>query len=85
MTTFQKTPTEKLDYDINYINVLNQNEIITSSSWNSPAVYYASSFGNTATKVWLYGGTVGQSYILTNTATTNKGRIYVCSFMLKVV
>ena len=44
----------------------------------------APSFSDTATKVWLQGGTEGATYVITNEITTAAGRIMDQSMKLKV-
>lgn len=93
MPLFVKTPTEVLDYDQDYSDVLVTSEEIDSSDWAitepedatvPPLVIDSSEFTTSASKVWLSGGLVGVEYYLQNTVTTNQGRTYTRGFNLQL-
>lgn len=71
-----KDPAEVKDYDINWLPELGTDTIV-SSVWAIVAgtglVINSNVFTTTKTKVWLSGGTLGQSYLLKNTITTALG------------
>ncbi len=79
---FEQSALEFLDYDHNVEPVLEAGEIITGSQWTAPAGIligvneHAPSFTATTVKVWVGGGTVGQSYSLSNAVTTSLGRVH---------
>ena len=76
-----KDPSENLDYNIDWTARLAGDTIVTSvwaplasgSSLVIGSVYYISNM----TKVWLSGGTLGQTYRLKNTITTAAGETMV--------
>lgn len=79
-----KDKDEKLDYVIDWSARLDTGDAIAASSWSISAgdgaltigtSSDAPSFTDTRTTVWLLGGTVGVRYSLTNTITTDAGRI----------
>lgn len=71
-----KDPAEVKDYDINWLPELGTDTIV-SSVWAIVAgtglVINSNQFSTTRTKVWLSGGTLGQTYLLKNTITTALG------------
>ena len=77
--TFRKGSGEVLDYGLNYDPAsepyLESGETIISSSWDVPSgiTNVADSFDDTTTTIWLSGGTVGETYVLTNTVVTASG------------
>jgi hypothetical protein len=90
---FYKDPDDTLDYGVNLSGWLETGEEIDSSSWAVDTGItvgvdsYAPSASATQTKIWLSGGTVGETYELTNTITTDNvpPRIIERSFRVKVV
>lgn len=83
-----------LDYGLDWTTrITDEAEFITESTWgydgNDTALnigYYPPfTFGeNLKTGVWLNSGTLGQTYVLTNTVSTNKNRILQSSFIYTV-
>lgn len=72
-----KDPGENpLDYDINWLQRLGADTIL-SSVWaitsGAGLTITSNAFTTTRTKVWLSGGTLGQTYLLKNTVTTAAG------------
>jgi fructose-specific component phosphotransferase system IIB-like protein len=71
-----KDPGEVKDYDINWLPELGTDTII-ASIWaivsGTGLTINTNSFTTTRTKVWLSGGTLGQTYLLKNTITTAAG------------
>lgn len=82
-----KTPTERLDYSIEYSSLLEEGETITNSAWSVPAGIDedGTTYAGTSSKIWLQGGTVGVDYIIKNTLTTSANRIFERGFTLRVV
>lgn len=79
-----KDPDEHLDYGLDWSDVMrNDEDTIESSDWSvagaddalgiSPASFDE---GAHVTALWLSGGTVGETYLLTNTIVTAGGRVY---------
>lgn len=71
-----KDPNAVIDYDIDWSKRLPDGDIILVSDWIVPAGITMDSeeSTNTTTKIWLSGGTAGQTYALTNRITTAQGR-----------
>lgn len=71
-----KDPNAVIDYDIDWSKRLPNGDIILVSDWIVPAGITMDSeeSTDTVTKIWLSGGTAGQSYALTNRITTAHGR-----------
>lgn len=85
--SFLKDPNATLDYSVDWADWLDGDSISTSA-WVvdsgitvavSPA---ASNTADTAT-VWLSGGTLGESYTITNRITTAAGRIADRSIVIR--
>lgn len=82
---FAKDPEAVLDYAVDWSRWLAGDEIVTSE-WTVPSGLTKVSDSKTTTKatVWLSGGTVGQSYTVTNRITTTGGRTEERSFTIRV-
>ena len=88
---FVKTPTEILDYDQDYSDLLITGETVTASDWAfTPAVtdpllvIDSSEFTTTSSKVWLSGGELCTEYRVENTIVTSDDRTYTRGFNLQV-
>lgn len=70
-----KDPDAVLDYGLTWTAWL-AGDTITASEWTEPDGISVDSdtHDDTSTTVWLSGGTVGQTYELTNHVTTAAGR-----------
>lgn len=85
-----KDPEELLDYGFDWTDRLEDGETISASEWTVPtgsvtkAVSPAETFTDAITKVWLEGGTLGETCEVTNTVTTSLGRIRQCGAKLKI-
>lgn len=75
MKPFTKDPQSVLDYQIDWSKWL-RGDTIASSTWTVRAGITKTDedFTDTTATIWLSGGTVGMSYLLTNTITTVGGR-----------
>jgi hypothetical protein len=76
-----KDPGATKDYDLDWSAWLGS-DTIASSTWSalpagSALVMSNPSFVSPITKVWLSGGTLGQTYVLENTITTAAGETEV--------
>jgi hypothetical protein len=83
--TFTKDPDAVLDYSIDWSRWLAGDQVATSS-WTLPDGLEKVSDAQTSTKttVWLRGGTIGESYTVTNRITTSGGRTDDRSFLVKI-
>ena len=86
MKLFKKDPSAILDYSIDWSLWLD-GDTISTSSWTVPqGLTKASETNNSTTAtVWLSGGTVDQTYTVTNRITTANGRTDERSILIKVV
>ena len=77
MTIFYKDPDETLDYYIDWGTLFLAGDTIIGSVWIVPSGITQVSTSNTTTRttIWLSGGTIGESKLLTNRITTAAGRI----------
>lgn len=85
--TVRKRPDDMLDYDVEFERWLSDDDSITDAvAVASPEGVNVSSvqvFGNVV-KVWLSGGSAGDSYAIVVTATTAQGRVKEIQFNLRV-
>lgn len=88
MTTFVKDPQAQLDFSVDWSDWLTDPETISASSWTIPTglTLVAQSYTTTTATVFLSGGTVGRSYVVSNQITTNNAtpRIDERSFTITV-
>ena len=75
--TFDKDPDADLDFQINWAAWLATSETISDSEWiaDEGITTHDDSYTNTTSTVWLSGGDVSHSYIVTCRITTNQGRV----------
>ena len=83
--TFTKDPNAVLDYSIDWTRWLAGDQI-AASEWMVPSGLTNMADSKTATSAtaWLSGGTVGQSYTVTNRITTAAGRTEDRSFTIRI-
>lgn len=84
--TVRKRPDDTLDYDVEFARWLSDGDSITSATAVATAgvsINAVQVFG-TVVKVWIAGGTAGESYAIEVTATTNQGRVKDVKFNLRV-
>ncbi len=82
-----KDPNEIVDYDLSWEDEMTADtDTIASSTWTVPAGITKDSSSNTTTrtKVWLSGGTTGETYTLLNRVVTAGGRTFDQSVKLKM-
>lgn len=74
--TYVKDPDAILDYSINWSSWLVTGDTIATSTWTAETGITVDSDSNTTTAatVWLSGGTLGESYDVTNHIVTDAGR-----------
>lgn len=89
--TRYKDPSATLDYSIVWTSWLTATETIATSTWavspNDATLTVVSSSNSTIdTVIWLSGGTLGVTYVITNRITTTSAtpRIDERSFSLKI-
>lgn len=75
-------PDELLDYGIDWTRRLEEGDRIVASTWTAPAGIGAGGptlstpgLTDTATTIWITGGTAGESYRVQNRVTTAAGRV----------
>lgn len=89
-----KDPQAVLDFGFNYEEWLDADvsEVIITSTWavedgltidGSPLP--TTIIGGNTTAVWISGGTAGENYLLTNTITTDVGRVDERSYKIHIV
>lgn len=82
-----KDPNEVIDHDLTWADQMTDlSDTIATSTWTVPSGITKDSSSNTTTltKVWLSGGTTGQTYTLLNRITTAGGRTLDQSVKLKM-
>jgi len=86
MATYNKDPTEVLDYTIDWESLLD-GDTISTSEWSVDTGITQDSESETATKaiIWVSGGTLDKQYTLTNTIVTAGGRTRVRSIAINVI
>lgn len=86
--SYQHDPNATLDYAVDWAPWLQAGETISNSTWTVPTgltqATPAPSHSNGKAVIWITGGTVGESYRLTNHITTSAGRQDERSLMLEV-
>ena len=85
MKTFIHSPTENLDYKVEYKDELGT-DTISSNAWTVPAdlTNVLEEIVGTQSVLWLTGGTSGKTHIIVNEMTTSSGRVYKVTFKIKV-
>lgn len=71
------SPGAKLDYGIDWKEWLEASETISVSQWSGPDDLTLSGeqiVDDTGTSVYVEGGVLNQTYVITNTITTSAGR-----------
>lgn len=88
----QKQPADILDYDVDFSNWLPQGDTVTSATATAstiagdlaPLTVNSVQVSSTVVKVWLSGGTDGNTYTVTVRATTVGGRMKEEDFRMRV-
>lgn len=83
---FQKTATAKRDYSIDW-STNAASDAITAVTWSVPVgiTNVASSYSGSVATIRLSGGTIGQTYLISCTATRQSGQIDKRSFLVTIV
>ncbi len=82
-----KDPADRLDYDVDYARWLPTGDVISSATATiagSTAVPDQVDVSADAVKVWISGGTVGETAVVTVAAVTAQGRTKEISFRLRI-
>ena len=79
-----KDPDSVLDYATDWSRLLDTGETIATSTWITDGEFTIAADSNTDTTatVWLSGGTIGNTGLLTNRVVTSAGRTIDRSFYL---
>lgn len=82
-----KDPDEVLDYALDWSNVLETGETISTSTWTVPSgiTDSSASISGSTTRIWLSSGTSGTVYSVTNKIVTSDGRTWERTARLPVV
>lgn len=82
---FKKDPSAVLDYGFDWETWLN-GDTINASEWVVPSGITEDSDSNTSliTKIWLSGGTVGETYTIVNRIVTAGGRTNDRTFQVTI-
>ena len=86
LATYNKDPSEVLDYTLDWETLLD-GDTITTSDWAVPTGITKDSESETTVLaiIWVSGGTVDKQYTLTNTIVTDAGRTRVRSIAINVI
>ena len=87
MIVYYKDPDAVKDYGWDWGTNFLGSDTIAASNWFADDVAITittDSFDNTTTTVWLSGGTLGATYLITNRITTAGGRTDDRSFHVKI-
>lgn len=86
MKLYVKHPDAKLDYSIDWTDFLGATDTIDASSWEVPVALTdtAGAFTDTAAVIWIEGGEVGETYIISNSIVTAEGREDTRSISIKI-
>lgn len=84
IATFQKDPSDVLDYIVDWTSWLGGADTIATSAFTVPTGLTMDSKSNTTTTatVWISSGIASQSYTVENTITTAGGRTASRSFQI---
>jgi len=87
MTRFLKDPDAVLDYGFDWSDWLADGETISTSTWTveTGITKDSDSKSDTATIIWLSGGTVETTYMITNKIITSASRTDERSFQILMV
>jgi hypothetical protein len=84
-TTFVKDPSAVKDYDVDWSEILDAGETITSSNWAGGGLTTSGAYIlDDKCYVFLAGGTLGTIYIVGNSVVTSAGRAYTREFRVSI-
>lgn len=82
-----KDPDEVLDYDIDWSSRMSTGDVIVDSQWTKVTgsiTIDSDTASSLATKIWLSGGTLGETCEFLNRITTQDGRVMDQTVFIKV-
>jgi len=84
--TLRKDPQANLDYGFDWSDYLVIGETLSDSVWTVPSglIEGSKQLAADSTKIWISGGTVGETYTIANKITTSAGRVDERSFDIVV-
>ncbi len=84
--TFRKDPDATLDYGFDWSDWLQAGETISTSVWTvgTGLTEGEDEMSTSITKIWLSGGTAGETYTVSNKITTDQSRTDERSFEIIV-
>lgn len=84
--TFRKDPHAVLDYGFDWSTWLASGETLSSATWTVPTGITEDStqLGSDSAKIWLSGGTAGESYTIACKVVTSASRTDERSFVVQV-
>lgn len=84
--TFRKDPDAVLDYGFDWSDWLQTGEVISASTWtvDTGITEDSDEMSTSITKIWLSGGTVGETYTISNKIVTDQNRTDERSFEIFV-
>lgn len=91
MPTFLKDPSDRLDYTVDFKNLIPADDVINLSTWAiepqgaGHLVSDGSDVTGLRTRVWLKGGMAGMVYSVTNTVASIAGREAERTFSVRVL
>lgn len=82
-----KGPSESLTYTLDYTVQVASTEVINSSNWiaDGPLTVSGEVVNGKLVSAKIFGGDVGNSYLVENTVVTNSGQTIVRKFKLVIV
>lgn len=92
MLALRKKPADQLDYDVEFERWLSDDDSVQSADAvastvdddAAPLVVESVQLFGTVVKVWISGGSAGESYEINVTATTADGRVKEVCFIIRV-
>jgi hypothetical protein len=86
METFLKDPDAKLDYAIDWSEWLASGDTISSHEWTVAEGINHEDAGESAgvTTIWLWGGTLGETYTIACKIVTTDGRTDERTFKIQI-
>jgi hypothetical protein len=87
MIEFKRDPSAVKDYGFDWASWLSSGDTISTSVWSAGActVTSAAIVNSSTTMAFISGGTVDETYRVTNRITTAQGRVEEMSFSMPVI
>ncbi|MNT62681.1 hypothetical protein D3C71_1384010 [compost metagenome] len=86
MLAARKTAADRLDYDMDFTGYLGAGDAINSveAEVDPGITLAATALYGAVVKLWIDGGSAGQSYHITLTASSNQGRVKQVGLLIRV-